>query len=237
MNTTSLIAVLFLATSLALPSLPGAEPSPPERQILTVSATGTERIEATVADVRLAIEERGATDQEAREKMARRSNQLLAFLREQRVDRLKTTSLRLHPIYDYTKGAREVVGFQAMSVIEFRSDAADVAHVLDEAIARGANQVQDLTFTAPEETIEEARQQALRSATRLALQRADTVLEELGQERRRIVRIHIGALDSGPPFPPAPRMEMRALAADSTGTDVEAGQPEITASVTLEIGY
>lgn len=234
----AMLCLVTLASFLTV-SLPnaGADQAPRERQVLTVSATGTERIDATVADVRLAIEERGLTDEEARERMARRSNRLLDYLREQGVDRLKTSSLRLHPIYDYTKGTREIVGFQAMSVIEFRSDAADVAHVIDEAIARGANQVQNLVFTAPEETIEEARQRALRAATRLALDRADVVLEELGLERQRIVRIRVDATDTDPPFIPFHRMESRAMAADRSPTDVEAGQPEVQASVTLEIGY
>lgn len=234
MNQASLL--LFLLVAVTLAPLANAEREPPERQILTVSATGSERIEATVADIRLAIEERGQTDEEARERMAQRSNSLLSFLREQGVDRLKTTSLRLHPIYDYTKGDREVVGFQAMSVIEFRSDTADAAHLIDEAIARGANQVQDLLFTAPEDVIEEARRRALRSATRLALARADAVLDELDLERRRIVRIHIGDEDSQAPISPR-RMERAMTSADRTTTDLEAGEPEIKATVTLEVGY
>lgn len=231
-----ILALLFFSSWTPHPA-GGLENNPPERQILTLSATGTERIEATVADVRLAIEERGRTDEEARERMAQSSNRLLEFLRGQRVEQLRTTSLRLHPIYDYTKGDREVVGFQAMSVIEFRTDVSDVAPIIDEALARGANQVQDLVFTAPDEILEEARQRALRVATRLALQRADAVLSELGLERRRIVRIHVDAPPPNGSFPIGPRMEMRALAADRTETDIEAGESEISASVTLVIGY
>lgn len=236
MKTPLAFVLLWWAASATTPAL-ALDSEPPERQILTISATGTERIEATVADVRLAIEERGRSDEEARERMAQRSHRLLEFLRQQGVEQLRTTSLRLHPIYDYTKGDREVVGFQAMSVIEFRTDVSDVAPIVDEAIARGANQVQDLVFTAPDEIIEEARLRALRTATHLALQRADTVLSELGLERRRIVRIHIDPTPHQDSFPPAPRMEMRALASEPTGTDIEAGESEIRASVTLVIGY
>lgn len=209
----------------------------PERRILTVSATGTERIEATVADVRLAIEERGLTDEEARERMAERSNRILGFLREQAVDRLRTTALRLHPIYDYTQGDREIVGYQAMSVIEFRGNASEVGLIIDEAIARGANQVQDLTFTAPEETIEQARRVALRTATNLALQRADAVLETLGLRRERIIRIQIEPANRNGPVYPVRAMQARAYGAESASTDLEADEPEIQATVTLEVGY
>ncbi len=210
---------------------------PRERQVLTVSATGTERIQATVAEVRLAIQETALTDEEARERMARRSNRLLEYLRAEGVERLETTSLRLHPNYDYTKGDREIINYQAMSVIRFRSDVARVGSIIDEAIARGANQVQDLLFTAPEVEIEAARQQALRAATQLALQRADAVLEELGLERQRIIRIHVAADEPNSPFP-MPRKEAHAMtAADRAPTDVEAGEPSVSASVTLEIAY
>ncbi len=208
-----------------------------ERQVLTVSATGSERIETTVAEVRLAIEERGMSDEEARDRMARRSQRLLEFLRGEKVERLETASLRLHPIYDYTKGDRQIVGFQAMSVVSFRTGVERVAALIDEAIQRGANQVQDLVFTAPEATIEAARQEALRAATRTALARADAVLGELGLERQRIIRIHIGSHD---PHPPVPLMRAEAqsfAASDRASTDVEAGEQVVEATVTLEISY
>lgn len=210
----------------------------PERQVLTVSATGTERIEATVAEVRLAIEERGMSDEEARNRMAKQTNRLLAYLREENVERLETTSLRLHPIYDYTKGDREIVGFQARSVIQFRTGVDQISQIVDESISRGANQVQDLIFTAPESEIEAARQRALRTATRLALERADAVLAELGLERGRIIRINLAPLEPDPPIP-LPRMEAQAFSAkeERAPTDVEAGQPTISASVTLEVSY
>lgn len=233
-----LFSLLILsAISLSGTDTFATEKHPPERQILTVSATGTEHIEATVAEVRLAVEERGLTDEEARDRMARRSNRLLEYLREEKVERLETASLRLHPIYDYTKGDREVVGFQAMSVISFRTDVEGVAQIIDESIARGANQVQELVFTAPETEIEAARQEALRTATRLALDRADSVLNQLGLERRQIVRVHVAAVDPEGPIP-LHRAEAQAFSkADRAALDVEAGEPSVSASVTLEVAY
>lgn len=237
MNDRLLPFLTIFAISCLSPSLFSQE-NRPERQVLTVSATGTERIEATVAEVRLAIEERGMTDEEARNRMAKHTNNLLAYLREENVERLETTSLRLHPIYDYTKGDREIVGFQARSVIQFRTAVDQISQIIDESISRGANQVQDLVFTAPESEIEAARQRALRTATRLALERADAVLAELGLERRQIIRINLAPLEPEPPIP-LPRMEAQVFSAkeERSPTDVEAGQPTITASVTLELAY
>jgi uncharacterized protein len=233
-----LLALSLTGIPLAATSGAASDEHPDRRAVLTVSAMGTERVGATVADVRLAIEERGLTDEEARTRMARRSNQLLEYLRGADVTRLETTSLRLHPIYDYTKGDREVVGFQAMSVVRFRADAARVGHIIDESIARGANQVQDLVFTAPETEIEAARQRALRAATRIALQRADAVLDELGLERRAIVRVQVEAVEPDPPVFPQRRAEARALAtADRPPLDVGGGDPAVNASVTIEIAY
>src|SRR5690625_3466442 len=146
-------SLLLSAAITYLPIFTSAQERPPERQVLTVSATGIEEIEATVAEVRLAIEERGMSDEEARNRMAKQTNRLLDYLRAENVDRLETTSLRLHPIYDYTKGDREIVGYQARSVIQFRSEVERVSEIIDESVARGANQVQDLLFTAPKSEI------------------------------------------------------------------------------------
>ncbi len=231
------LAIAILTVPLAAQDDATAPSHDLEHSLLTVSATGTERIAATKADVRLAIEERGATDVEARERMGRRSSALMDFLRGENVERLETLALRLHPIYDYTQGNREVVGHQAMMVISFRADAAGVGFIVDEAIARGANQVQDLAFTAPESEIEEARLQALRTATALALKRADAVLEELGLTREKIHRIHLSATEEPPPVVPFRAMEARSTTADRRGTDLESGEPEIKATVTLEIRY
>jgi uncharacterized protein len=235
-----MIRILLFVSTLAAVSatsadLPSSADRPAERNIITISALGTDRVTASKADVRLAIEERGATDGEARERMARRSNTVLDFLRGENVERLETLALRLHPIYDYTRGDREVTAFQAMTVIRFRSDARSVGFIVDEAIARGANQVQELRFTAPEAEIEQARQRALQQATRIALERGEAILRELGLTRKEIVRIHASPGDEQSPSFPMPRMEMRA--ADRSPTDLEAGEPEIHATVTLEISY
>jgi uncharacterized protein len=233
-----LLSVWLTAT--AFPSVTDARSEGSEElQVLTVTATGSQRITATKADVRLAVEERGVTDEEARLRMADRAQTLLDFLRRQEVERLETATLRLHPIYDYTRGDRDVVGFQAMTVIRFRTNTADLDFVVGEAIARGANQVQDILFTAPDEEIEQARQEALRIATRLALQRAQTVLTELERAPRKIIRIRLSSQDDHPPvFPAARRSDARTPTQDRAATpDSESGEPTVSATVTLEISY
>lgn len=230
--------LLFAAGLAAIVPLSGqAETVSQDRQVLTVSAVGTERLAATKADVRLAIEERAATDHEAREAMARRTGNLLDFLREEGVERLETLALRLNPIYDYTRSEREIVGYQAMTVIRFRADASTVGFLIDEALAHGANQVQDLVFTAPEPEIEEARHRALRSATRLALTRAEAVLDELGLSRQDIIRIHLASHDDEGTVFPSRRADGRSSSGDRNAPDVEGGEPEIRVSVTLEVSY
>lgn len=207
-----------------------------ERQVLTVSATGVERIPATVADIRMGIEERASTDEEARERMAARSSQLLEFLRAEGVERLETQGLRLHPIYDYTRGDREVVGYQAVTVVRFRTEAGTAGFLVDEAIGQGANQIQDLVFTAPEDQVEEARQQALRKATRVALERAEAVLGELGLEWQTILRIRIEPTDDEPPVVPMRSVDSRSGSRDR-GSEMEGEEPEVRATVTLELSY
>jgi len=232
------LTLVLLALAACVAGQLSASERDDDRRRLTVSAAGKERITATKADVRLAIEERGATDTEARERMAQRSGALLTFLRDEGVERLETRALRLHPIYDYTRGDREIVGYQAVAVVRFTGQANTIGYLIDEAIARGANQVQELIFTADEEEIEQARQRALQSATRLALARASAVLGELNLTPQQIHRIQLGSPeDEAPIFPPM-RPDARAAAApERSATELEASEPEVRALVTLEIHY
>lgn len=234
---------LIAATAIFSLSIPARSASGNETDfdekssILTVSATGKERVSASVADVRLAVEERGETHDEARGRMAERVGSLLDYLRRENVDRLETASLQLHPIHDYTAGDRPVVGYQASVVVRFRVEVPRVTEIIDRSLASGANQVQELVFTAPEDEIEEARRTAARAASSLALQRADTVLEELELQRVNIHRIDVNTQDDRPPPSPVRRMETRGATQERAAVDIEAGEHEITATVTLQVRY
>lgn len=208
------------------------------RQILNVSGSGRERVRATLADVRLAVEKRGATPEEAQRRMVERANPLIDYLRGQNLQQLETVSLHVQPIHDYSRGTQEIVGYQAMTVVRFRAEADEVSVIIDQAMQRGANQLQGLSFTAPEEVIEAARQKALRQAARLAQRRARAVLDELGLEEGRIVAIDLSPVDDQPVWPMrGARFEAARATADHAPPEVEAGEQEILAQVSLQISY
>ncbi len=238
MNTMKMILPIRIAAAALLLAGPAVMASETRRdQILTVSAQGLERIPATVAVIRLAVEERGANPEEARAAMARRTGPLLEFLRGQPVNQLETSTVRIQPIHDYSRNRAEIVGYQAVTAVTFRAAAELAGALIDQSLAEGANQLQDLRFTAGEESREEARRSALRQAARLARERAAAVMEELGLEEGRVVRVQIGADAEGPVYPMRQLEMMRATADASPSTEVEAGDEEVTARVSLDISY
>ena len=101
--------------------------------------------------------------------------------------------------------------------------------VLTDALKRGANTI-DATSLGPRESeMDAARQRLAASATRIALDKARAVADAAG---RRVGAIRSIVLDAPPPSPgPRPMMARVAAAPASFATD--AGDSEVTATVTL----
>jgi hypothetical protein len=232
--------VLPVAIATTLFSLPMVSPTLAQEQLarmVTVTGRGVESIPTTISQVRLGVEVQGRTAEEVQQEAARRTNAVVDLLRSRNVDQLTTTGIYLSPQYDYENGSQELVGYTASNTVSFEIPTEQAGGILDASVSAGASRINGISFTADEEAIATAQNQALREATQEAQEQADVVLAALGLSRDEVVNIQInGAM---PPMPPIPlaRGAVEQLALSDAPTPVVGGEQQIEASVTLQISY
>ncbi len=210
-----------------------------EESVLTVSASAKESFVPSLATVRLSVEVRAEEVEDARRDLEEKANRLTRFLRDEEVDRLETTALRLTPVYSYDRQrqTRKIDGYQGTVTVSFRTGVTRAGVLAGRAIGEGANRIESINFTATEDEMEEIRGAALRTAATRARQRGETVLDELGLSLDRIVGIEAHAPDGPPVWPMRSEMAVRAVADDAEGFEVEPGEQEVEARVTLRIRF
>jgi uncharacterized protein len=230
---------IFLTTSLVL--LAGISPGYTQMQkptrTLTASGRGIVTIPTTLSQIRLAIEASGKTPNIAQQEAARRSTEVMNYLKAQQVDKLQTTGINLNPSYTYpSNGKPQIVGYTATNSISFQVITDRAGKILDGAVKSGASRIDGVSFVASERAISTAQIQALKQATQDAQRQADAVLETLSLKRREVIGIQINSNSSPMPIPVAAEM-LRSKVADTATTPVVGGEQIVEAAVTLDIGY
>lgn len=231
---------IFLTTSLVL--LAGITPGYTQMQkplrTLTASGRGIVTIPTTLSQIRLAIEASGKTPNIAQQEAARRSTQVMNYLKAQQVDKLQTTGINLNPTYTYpSSGKPQIVGYTATNSISFQVVTDRAGKILDDAVKSGATRIDGVSFVASERAISTAQIQALKQATQDAQRQADAVLETLSLKRKEVIGIQINSNSSPMPIPIAAEM-LRSKTADAAATTpVVGGEQIVEAAVTLDIGY
>jgi uncharacterized protein YggE len=108
--------------------------------------------------------------------LAQQSNQLLAYLKAQKVERLITTSVSFSPDTRSQKNAPDkTVGYNGSEQVSFRTTPEKAPELLAGVLANGANEIDGTTFTPTEAEIAEARQKLSEDATRAAVAQADAI--------------------------------------------------------------
>lgn len=232
---------LLLTASLVL--LVGIDPGTTQERkpsrTLTASGKGIVTIPTTLSQIRLAIEVSGKTPANAQQEAARRSTQVVNYLKAQRVDKLQTAGINLNPTYTYPRdGNPQIAGYTATNSISFRVVNDRAGTILDTAIKNGATRIDGVSFVASEQAISTAQLQALKQATQDAQRQADTVLETLNLKRKEIIGIQLSSASTPTPIPLA-QGTIRSKASDAIAstTPVVGGEQQVEASVTLDIGY
>ncbi|MEM1366440.1 MAG: SIMPL domain-containing protein [Cyanobacteria bacterium P01_H01_bin.15] len=239
-----LFAVLLLGAVSPFPTNSLFSPSPAmaaetSERILTVTGTGQQSLPTTQAQVSLGVEVQGQTAAEVQEQIARQSNAVIDYLRSQNVEKLETTSIRLNPQYDRrTNNQPQLIGYVGSNVVSFQVPVEATGEIIDGAIAQGATKVQNISFSAADEAIDNAKQSALEKAVADAQRKANTVLSVLDLGAQEIVFIQIDG--AARPFPVSlpGRAAVTSFSADSAPpTPVVGGETSVSAQVTLHIRY
>ena len=231
LQTISLL-VGFLTLSLSNPAIAQ------ERLLrtLTVTGRGVEMIPATATQVQLGVEVQGETATGVQQEVARRSASVVELLRSRNVEKLQTTGVRLNPIYSYENDVQRLTSYSAANTVSFRTSTEQAGVLLDDAVKAGATRIDNVSFTASDEAIAAAQQQALREATQDAQRQADAVLSSLNLSRKDVVNIQINGATPPPPMQVLERT-IAAAASVADDTPIIGGEQEVQASVTLQISY
>jgi uncharacterized protein len=205
---------------------------------ITASGKGMVTIPTTLSQIRLAIEVAGKTPASAQQAAARRSTQVINYLKTQQIDKLQTTGINLNPTYIYPNGRNpEITGYTATNSISFRVTNDRAGAILDAAVKNGATRIDGVSFIASEQAISAAQLQALKQATQDAERQAEAVLQTLSLKRKEVISIQINSASTPAPVPLA-QEPARAKLADATATTpIVGGEQQVEAAVTLDIGY
>ncbi|MEO1446858.1 MAG: SIMPL domain-containing protein [Cyanobacteria bacterium J06635_11] len=211
------------------------EAQEPLSRVLTVTGQGSESIPATLAQVQLGVEAQGENAEAVQQDIAQRSSAVIELLRSQNVDKLQTTGIRLNPQYNYDDDRPRIVGYTGSNTVSFQMPTDQVGTLLDDAIAAGANQINNVSFVAADEALDAARDIALQEATADAQAQANVVLSSLNLSSQEIVGIQVNNATPPPPIPYAAQARLESAA--DVSTPVEGGEQTIDARVTLQIRY
>lgn len=203
---------------------------------LTVTGQGEEKVQTSLAQVRLGVEAQGKTAQAVQAEVAQRTSAVVDLLRSRQVEKLETTGISLNPNYSYQENKPPILnGYRGSNIVSFQVPTPKAGPLLDEAVKAGATRIDGISFMATESALKTGRQQAIREAIQDAQDQADTVLSALNLTRQEIVSIQV---NGATPPPPRPLLREAALdTAQSASTPIIGGEQEVRASVTLEFRY
>lgn len=229
------LVALLLVTAGCLGTTAAAPEGGDDTSVRTidVSSTGTATAAPDLAVVRLAVEARADSADDAREQVAADVARMREALRELGVpdDAVRTTSFFVGPEYDHTRDGRELVGYRAVHAFEVETGVNEVGEVIDAAVGNGATQVQGVQFTLTDETRSELREQALSEAVSNARADAETIASASGVSLGRLHSASTADVGYPRPIPYAAEAGGR----DGASTVVEPGPVDVTA--TVQVSY
>lgn len=160
-----------------------------------VTGTGTVRTTPDQARITIGVETRAGTPDEALSENSARMTRVVEALRELGIPdtSIKTSYFSISPIYNYTKGYAEIVGYSAVNTVEVTTTLLDkLGPIIDEAVAAGANQIDSVYFSLTEEKERELRDRAIAAAAADAASKAGKLAESMNVKLVGIKEMSIG---------------------------------------------
>ena len=203
---------------------------------ITTHAAARGRLPNTVADVSIGVAAHAPTVAATQAALATGSGKLMAYLRQQGVERLRTEQLSVTPNTVADKGrAERIVGYDGTVQASFRVRAERLAEVVAGALANGGNDLSGTVLQPREAEVEAERARLGSEAAKIALNQADAVAGATGRDLGAIKLIEV---EPGPGLEvqrPMMRMAAMAAPAPAPAAATEAGDAEVTATVTLTV--
>ncbi|MCC5602723.1 SIMPL domain-containing protein [Nostoc favosum] len=233
--TDNLTGAIKQALAIIDPLTGSTNPNTP--QILEVTGQGKVSVPTTLTEVQLGIQVQGETATEVQEEVAQRSAAVVDVLQKLGAQELQTISIQLNPVYSFEDNTQTLIGFEGLNTLQFELPTDQAGAAIDTAIQAGANLIQDISFTASDEALQQARLQVLSEAVKDAQAQAGAVFSTLQLTPGKIIDIDIDSASNPSPSPLVFNLAAdKAFAAGST-TPIIGGTQTIEASVSLDIAY
>lgn len=233
-----------LAAGVALEQ-PAQSPASSERRslapVITAGGSATVARAPDTAVVWMGVQSTGKTALEAIDTLNRSMDRITKAVKNTQAPGLvvQTQTLSLQPQYrSFPDGRRtetpEIIGYIASNTISATTtDVARVGAVIDAGLAAGANQMNGLSFTLKDQS--SAKREALAKAAVDARDKAEAAAGALGMRLGPVLEIQADHAEVRPFYQRRMGGEMAYAMADAAAapTQVEAGQVEVSANVTV----
>lgn len=226
------LAALLAAVPALVPAAAHADDAPPQPAIVV---NGEAVVQATPdrAFVTVSVESRDKNPGAAQKQTATAMDAVRKKLAQTGVkdDQIRTIAYDLQLEFDFDKGRQVPRGYVARDTIEVRlDDITLVGAVIDASVGAGATNIGGVRFDLKDrDTLE---REALKKAVADGRARADAAAAGAGVTVASVLRIEEQRMFAPPPGP-APMMMRVAAAEAAPPTQIDAGQIEIRARVTL----
>ncbi|MFP4218218.1 MAG: SIMPL domain-containing protein [Salinarchaeum sp.] len=187
---------------------------------IRVSGSGTITTDPEIAELTVAVIERGSDATEVGAALADRSQQLRSALLETAIDDADITTSEYR--IDQDRERDTLRGIHAYRVTV--RDLAAVGDTIDLALESGATEVERVTYTISTSTRETLREDALRAAMDDARDTAEVIAVKQGLTITRVDEVTTNQVRVGP-------IRTEAFAAADTATQIDEGQVTVDASV------
>ena len=239
-----MVRLALIMVVLAVPIAAVAHDETPEKPALTVTGHGHMSLAPDTAFVTLGMETTGRTVADAQRQNRVTMNKVVERLKALQIEneRIQTAAFNVSPQYkpppkrtDPPSGPPEIIGYIVSNTMTIEVRNMDkVGAVIEESLAAGANQFQNLHWALRDER--QPKLESLKLAAANAREKATALSEAL---KLKLIRVMTVSEDSHVARP-VPKMarSMMALEAGGPETPVFSGEIKVDAMVTLvfEIG-
>lgn len=203
-----------------------------QRSLLSVNGQATTSLETTVAEIRFGVEVEGKKADAVEADLSTRMNALLAALKNKNVQKIERSSFSIQPEYS-NQNPPEIKNYRGRGEIAVSVERERAGEFISEALANGANKVNQIELKAGEEALQKGRQEAIALACQRALESAKSAFKALSLEMDEVVSVELNAQ---PTFPTPWRGQAVSFAAKNAPVELEGAQ-EVDAQVQLKVTF
>jgi hypothetical protein len=199
-----------------------------QSQCMTLSGRGQVTALPDLAVLRLGVRTESTNLSEAQSRNAEISQAVLEGLQQRGIGDIRTYQYLIDQLYDFENGTRIDRGYTVSNILEIRTDQLNmVGTLIDEAVARGANVVDLISFELADPDF--YYQQALNLAIMNAIEKARAINLSLGfHQDPQLIVIAENSMT------PVPFRQAFAARGELAATPIEPGRQQIEAQVTAE---